>query len=66
MNHLAFKRKRIVGRPRHIGPALIKSPPRLWVEPTYIFTGKEETEIEVMDWEKKVDGIDAFMMEPSR
>ena len=29
-------------------------------------TGKEETDIEVIDWEKKVDGIDAFMMEPSR
>ena len=65
MNHLAFKRKRTVGRPKHIGPALTKSLLRLWVEPTDIFTGKEETEIEVMDWEKKVDGIDAFMMEPS-
>ena len=49
---LAFKRKRTVGRPRNIGPTLTKSPPRLRVELAYIFTGEEETEVEVMDLRK--------------
>ena len=35
------------------------------MEPAYIFTSEEETEVEVMDWEQNVDGIGASMMEPS-
>ena len=46
LNPLAFKRKRTVGRPRNIGPALTKSPSRLMMEPAYTFTGEEECEVE--------------------
>ena len=51
LSSVNFKRKRPVGRPRNIGPALSKTPPRIRKDLGYIVTGEEELEIQVLDWE---------------